>query len=267
MKIEKINDNQIRCILDKSDLTIRHIKVSELAYGSEKAKLLFKEMMNQASYEFGFEINDNPLMIEAIPVSAECLILIITKVEEPDELDTRFSKFTPDPEFEFDSLSDEEIDSMEQIPEYSTPEADTSNENNVIDLFNKVKEYLSKAVVNPEDLSKKNVNNSSENFIETPVLLTRLYSFESLDSVTKAAVSINSIFNGFSTLYKDSQSKKYYLLIDNHSTAPVIFNKVCNILNEFGNKENGNFAAEIFVDEHYEVIIKENAVQKLSLIN
>ena len=40
MKIEKINDNQIRCTLDRSDLLSREIKISELAYGTEKAKTL-----------------------------------------------------------------------------------------------------------------------------------------------------------------------------------------------------------------------------------
>ena len=51
-------------------------------------------MMQQASYEFGFEADDIPLMIEAIPVSSDTIILLITKVEYPEELDTRFSKFS-----------------------------------------------------------------------------------------------------------------------------------------------------------------------------
>ena len=45
MKIEKINDNQIRCTLTRDDLAQRQLKLSELAYGSEKAKSLFREMM------------------------------------------------------------------------------------------------------------------------------------------------------------------------------------------------------------------------------
>lgn len=40
--------------------------------------------MQQASYEFGFEADDIPLMIEAIPISKETLILVITKVDNPD---------------------------------------------------------------------------------------------------------------------------------------------------------------------------------------
>ena len=52
-------------------------------------------MMRQANFEFGFEAEDIPLMIEAIPLNAECIVLIITKVEDPEELDTRFSRFAP----------------------------------------------------------------------------------------------------------------------------------------------------------------------------
>lgn len=92
MKIEKISDNQIRCTLSHQDLAERELKLSELAYGSEKAKALFRDMMQQASYEFGFEADDIPLMIEAIPISKETLILVITKVDNPDELNNKFSK-------------------------------------------------------------------------------------------------------------------------------------------------------------------------------
>ena len=48
VKIEKINDTQIRCTLTSEDLADRQLKLSELAYGSEKAKDLFRDMMLQA---------------------------------------------------------------------------------------------------------------------------------------------------------------------------------------------------------------------------
>ena len=94
MKIERINDNQIRCILDRQELAEKNIKLSELAYGSEKAKELFHDMIRQAAEEVDFEVDNCPLMIEAIPTNKDTLILVITKVENPDELDARFSRFT-----------------------------------------------------------------------------------------------------------------------------------------------------------------------------
>ena len=49
MKIEKLNDNQIRCTLTSADLANRKIKLSELAYGTEKARNLFQDMMVEAN--------------------------------------------------------------------------------------------------------------------------------------------------------------------------------------------------------------------------
>ena len=81
--------------LTRADLADRQLQLSELAYGTEKSKNhFFRDMMQQAAFEFGFEAEDIPLMIEAIP-SADSIVLIITKVEDPEELDTRFSKFAP----------------------------------------------------------------------------------------------------------------------------------------------------------------------------
>ena len=114
MKIERLSENQIRCTLNKADLTEKQLKISELAYGTPKAKELFKDMMQQASVELGFEADDTPLMIEAIPVSPDCLILIVTKVEDPEELDTRFSRFSKTSEYDIDDddeyMDDDDID-------------------------------------------------------------------------------------------------------------------------------------------------------------
>lgn len=140
MKIEKINENQIRCTLTKADLEDRQIRLSELAYGTEKAKSLFRDMMQQANIEFGFEADNIPLMIEAIPISMDSIVLIITKVEDPDELDTRFSKFTP-----FSSSGNDTL---------SAPPA-IEGADDILDLFQKVYDARSKAA------AKRNLPNHS----------------------------------------------------------------------------------------------------------
>ena len=57
----------------------RQLQLSELAYGTEKARSLFHDMMQQAAQEFGFEAENMPLMIEAIPSSSDSIVLIILK--------------------------------------------------------------------------------------------------------------------------------------------------------------------------------------------
>ena len=91
MKIERINENSIRCTLTGFDLSVRNLNLRDMAYGTEKARKLFQEMMTKASNEVGFEAENVPIMIEAIPLSADSIQLIISKVENPEELDTRFS--------------------------------------------------------------------------------------------------------------------------------------------------------------------------------
>ena len=140
MKIERLNENQIRCTLNKEDLVNREIKLSELAYGSDKAKRLFRDMMTQASTEVGFEANDIPLVIEAIPVSSECIILIVTKVEDPEELDTRFSKFSPTNI----SLDDDDLEDGKPSPAEYRSAAD------ILDLFKKISEELIEKEISPE---------------------------------------------------------------------------------------------------------------------
>lgn len=272
MKIEKLSDRQIRCILDKSDLAERHIKISELAYGNEKTKELFREMMHQASYEFGFDAEDIPLMIEAIPVSSECIVLIITKVDDPDELDTRFSKFTPDPDFEFEPLSDEEFDTIEQLPGYDDNPPSLNDDNkadDVINLFNKVKEYLNKNIV-PLDSPRTVSSDISKEPVVAPAVstirLTRIYSFENIDIIIDAAHIIADSYDGDNILYKDSHSNRFYLIISNDDSNPSSFNRVCNILNEFGHREHSNYATEEFAAEHFDVIIASDALAKLSLL-
>ena len=48
MKIERVNDNQIKCTLTGSDLSARNLSLSELAYGTDKARSLFQEMLQKA---------------------------------------------------------------------------------------------------------------------------------------------------------------------------------------------------------------------------
>ena len=132
MKIEKVNENQIRCILTKEELADRQIKLSELAYGSEKAKGLFRDMIEQANNEFGFEADDIPLMIEAIPLAGEHIVLQITKVEYPEELDTRFSRF---------SASEEDDDAIMAEDDLFS---DTQGADDVLGIFQKMKDGLEK---------------------------------------------------------------------------------------------------------------------------
>ena len=279
MKIEKLNENQIRCTLNKSDLASRHLKINELAYGSDKAKELFRDMMQQASFELGFEAEDTPLMIEAIPVSAECIVLIVTKVDNPEELDTRFSRFSPsdsddDDSFDFDDI--ETIDSN-NYSSYSLPKANeeldesaaTEEENNSIpedDLMNildRVKEYFNKESTGKKiDKAEPPADKPAPE--ETVSHITRVFSFDSLDDISSVSRIIDRFYHDNNSVYKNPSDKRYYLTISKNKTSAKDFNKVCNILSEYGKKENQFDNYTGFFSEHCDCIVKDHAIHILS---
>lgn len=96
MKAERINQDQIRFTLSATDLQERNLKVSELAYGSEKTKALFDDMVKTAMDQFGVDFTEKPLMIEAIPISENVLTITVTRVSGTAELGALFGSNLPD---------------------------------------------------------------------------------------------------------------------------------------------------------------------------
>jgi len=243
MKIVKINENQIRCTLTREDLASRELKISELAYGTEKAKTLFRDMMRQANFEFGFEAEDIPLMIEAIPLNAECIVLIITKVEDPEELDTRFSRFAP-------SITEDYTD--EDFAETSS--------NEMLDLFRQIQ-------TEADDFDSQSKNDSQEAAVSDSSLRTRIFLMKSLQQIIEASAVIAGNFNGLSTLYKNETRKGngngYLLLLRQGNDSNESFDRTCNIVSEYGTLQPSIAGSSAYLMEHYEALIRDNAVQAL----
>ncbi len=263
MKIEKINDRQIRCTLTKEDLAMREIRLSELAYGSEKAKLLFQDMMQMAAQDFGFEAENMPLVIEAIPISMDSIILIITKVEDPEELDTRFAHFSPE---DMESHSTSFSDLREKI----------EGADDILGLIRKISEAKKHAAsIHSEKTSEQAQHNppvqqkesesvpSAEPDDKEVQNLTRFYLFHSLDDAIRAGHVIGSFYDGPNTLYKNPENGHYYLLLKMASTSAEQFNKVCNILSEYALSCKFAPGMEAHFTEHMEIVIAEHALQDL----
>ena len=247
MKLERVNDRQIRCTLTRADLAARQLKLSELAYGSDKAKLLFRDMMQKATYELGFEAEDTPLMIEAVPVSSDSIILIITKVEDPEELDTRFANFAPSVH---ESDNTNSIDNLIQSL--------TNDTENVLDLFKKFR----------QSVQNDNVEAPQEEVVEIPsgFELTKAFSFNKISEVIKVAKLLSKFYSGENALYKSKKTGKLILVIHKSHHTPEDFNKVCNILSEYGSAEKFTDAYAACLEEHNETIIGEHALLTLAAV-
>lgn len=93
MHMEKINEHQVRCTLTAQDLSARSLSLKDLKYGSSETMDLFRDIVNRVTSEFSFNSEQFPLMIEAIPLPEDSLLLIISAVEDAEELDAHFAQF------------------------------------------------------------------------------------------------------------------------------------------------------------------------------
>ena len=251
MKIERINENQIRCTLSNFDLSVRNMNLGELAYGTEKARNLFREMIQRAANEVGFEADDIPLMVEAVPMANESVMLIITKMEDPEELDTRFSKFSPE--------EDENDNGWGNLTAEVLEGADGLI--NILTQSGLLKQEEEKPPVTPAVPA-----NDSQEKAEpmNPAQFTRIYQFSSLDLVCEAARQTGAVFKGSSVLYKNPENGIFYLILRKGNDSEMTFNRVCNTLSEYGTRLKGNAAASgAYYEEHYDVIVKKDALTVL----
>lgn len=273
MKIERINNNQIRCTLTGQDLADRHLQLSELAYGSDKAKRLFRDMMQQASCELGFEAEDIPLMIEAIPLSGGSIMLNITKVEYPEELDTRFSNFT---------------DYGDGMENFDTDAADSSaleGADGILDLFRKLGEAAA-ALHSPSNgtasdssapadfvplkETAESVTPAAGEEAASPVTvaadIVKLFSFKNMTHIVRLAHVLQNFYEGENSLFLDVPEQVYYLVLHKSGHSPSEFNKVCNILSEYALQNRYVESAEAYFNEHFKCIAAGDALQRLAQV-
>ena len=85
LKIEKINESQIKLILTQADLSERNIKLEDLTIPSEKTQELFHDIMETALEEYDFISENTPLMVEAVPVGLDSIMIIVTKIDSKSQ--------------------------------------------------------------------------------------------------------------------------------------------------------------------------------------
>lgn len=220
MNIEKINDNQIKATLDQSDLDKWNIRISDLTSGSPEAKEVLKEMIEKASADLDFHIDNVPLVVEAVPVSREKLVLVVTKVEAPEDLLSRLPLLN-------DLLNiDIEIDDDQLSPPAHKKEQDR------------------------EDIPCS----------------SRLYYFDNLDDAIRMASCSHRLFKGNSSMYKDSDSGEFYLVLERKTSDPEAFDKVCALASEYGHHMKSTDYTKAFFDEHFRCIFPEHALERLAVL-
>ncbi len=246
MKIEKINNSQVRCTLNETDLAERRITLSLFSYGTEKADRLFDEVMDFAEQHFGFSDDGLPLVIEAIPFSDDSLQLLITTVGFPEELDARFATFSDMPD-DLDLFYPEDDSFMEEIP---------LGQDNV-----NAGDILSASDASKAEADKQK---DGQTLKVDPSKIVRLYQTDSLENLISLAHVLNGYYFADNAVYHPKHNG-YYLLLNIGMHTAEEFNKVCNVTSEYATIRRITTGTEQYFGEHARPVLPHYALQTLTL--
>ena len=198
----------------------------------------------------------------------------------PDALDTRFSCFTEERDWreDDDDFLYEDADFYEDEEEYLAYNLhDNSDSEKIWDFSGQ--NSPSGLLDTPEQKSLF----EEPDFISLPEALgmeprpkeytarkTRdivmIFTFTDLNTVTKLAGHISSIYYGENTLYKNPSTGAYYLVLHRSEHEPEEFSKICNILYEYGTLIKNSGSMQHYFEEHFTPIIPKDAIHVLATL-
>jgi adapter protein MecA 1/2 len=211
VKIERINEEQIKFTLNKEDLHYHNVKYSDLAQGNAKLHDLFREMMTQAMLEHNFNTDPNtPLIVETVPLQNDSVMIIVTKTAAQDYIE---NKFSPQPR------------------------------------AREERRYRRKPFIDPP---------ATSNVRDVPVYI---YMFKSLDEVGTVAARLRGSFRGQNSVCK--HKNKYYLVLHNENNQNNM-EHIEMVLMEYGQKHSQSIVYKLHLDEYGEVILRDEAIERLA---
>lgn len=110
MQVKKINENQVRCVINREDIMSRNTNLIELFHNREKMHSLFSDMMAEVSKEYGDSYQDSGIMMEAIITMEGSIVVTLTKQDTKETKDTLTDNTTTEKNkshlvYSFDDLS------------------------------------------------------------------------------------------------------------------------------------------------------------------
>ena len=292
MEMARVSDTQIRFILDKDDLDKKDMDFKDLAFSSDKANKLFKELLSIAQVSLGFELNGEPIVVEAVPLGDGRVMLMVNKVDKDDTRHDRLARLAGLEDmdmsmFEHVELTDERYEDSEELEDsddmlfdmdQNDEDADTEEEEDVAEKvepsvtrpraktpeeINGAVENLLKGIMNNSDRTsaghlRRNPNEKKRN--------EAVFYFENISNVIAASHLVRGMYHSTNSLYKNEHEGRLYLHLQCDRDKEEQFKKACAALCEFGDPCRSTYATKHYLDEHFKLIRKDNALQTLSTL-
>ena len=260
MQIEVIGNLRIKCTLTDEYLKSRWLDISDLAYGSEAMTALFRDIIEETRERFGIDFSareNHPVMIEAVPMGEGSLTIFISKAEDAEELDTRFSRFSP-------YSADGGITPMLGADPDDDPDTDFDPDDEEGEAAPRIRPARPVAKKSASEIGKpffEVLDNEKEKILETGCLIT--VSFDKLSDLMDLASGVKG-YEGESSVYKNRENGKYLLVIPSVGEDFKKASALAESATEFGSVRVVPRSGAAFLDRNYDVLIASRALEKLA---
>ena len=232
MTFERIDDTTLRCILTEEDLEERGFGLNDFLKNPYKIHGFLREVIETAAMEFDMDIKEGMLALQVAPLPNNELAITFSIENEKDE---------------------EPNDMAGQIRRMI---GSAMAKAGITDFEHRV-----------ADQTKKNVSTDmSEEKAEVKKAFTAVYQFKNYESVEKFALHAKSEGLLKTFLYRSYDKEKYFFVIRQGKETIEKTRSMCLLISEYAQVVSADENYLAYLNEHYQLIMKEHVIQTLQVM-
>ena len=91
-----------------------------------------------------------------------------------------------------------------------------------------------------------------------------IYKADDMEQFINAAKLVRGFYVSDNTLYKKESPTSYFLIVTHNRNSEREFEFLCETLREFSEPYRFTYTTKYYFEEHYKMVIKDNALQMLA---
>ena len=253
MKFKKIDQYTVRCVLTEDDMIENDIELEDFFHNREKVHNLLEVIMDKAKNEVGYELNEDVLSMQIMPLPKNGLAITISGKNDSDVIDI-MGKVN-----ELASMSEDDLEDSDKVKD------EDSNDDN--SLLRDTESLNNLGLIETQKLVKKAAEKDDSAIPKDGI---KIFRFTSLNEVEAFCRTMQHPKYVLSHLFKNNSQNCFYLVIEQGRFTIKTFNMVCGMAVEFGELISHQSLSMVFIREHYELYISKNAIatmRKIASVN
>ena len=289
MEFKRINKDTITCIITEDDMFEQGIKLEDLFEKKKEAMDFLHEVMKKAEEEVDYKPTGAfmPLQITVLPDHSISLTLTENASASFGEIlknltDKAGIKIPKNVLEDIgDSTDDERINRLNEylksLKQLTNSVKNIMEESGIAQSSDKIPVNSNETPANARKKADKISTGASYNKAEVDKERQRdiqrlqfheyVFTFEDIKTLIAFSGKLSGDLKISSSLYKDQISGLYYLDLMRNEEDPKVFASVFTMAYEFGHFEASNKHVIAHIKESYDCIIKDNAVEQMSLLS